>query len=186
MVEYRLLGPVEVWSGGRPVEAGQPRQRAVLAALLADAGYVVSYDTMVDRVWGRTPPRDARGTLRVYLSGIRRLLARAAEADLDVAMPTDLVHRSGGYLIATDRDQVDLHRFRRLVVQARAAGASAPQRVSLLREATRLWRGEPLAGITGEWAARMRESWGRERLEAVVAWADAELRLGDRDPCSAP
>ena len=179
MVEYRLLGPVEVWSGGRPVEAGQPRQRAVLAALLADAGYVVSYDTMVDRVWGRTPPRDARGTLRVYLSGIRRLLARAAEADLDVAMPTDLVHRSGGYLIATDRDQVDLHRFRRLVVQARAAGASAPQRVSLLREATRLWRGEPLAGITGEWAARMRESWGRERLEAVVAWADAELRLGD-------
>src|SRR5215510_2536677 len=76
-VEFRLLGSVEVWIGGRCVEAGQPRQRAVLAALLVDAGRVVSIDTLIDRVYGQVVPEQARATLRVYVSRIRRLLEEA-------------------------------------------------------------------------------------------------------------
>ncbi|MEW1584343.1 hypothetical protein AB0283_02680 [Micromonospora vinacea] len=37
-MEIRILGPVEVWAGGRLVEAGAARQRAVLAALAVDVG----------------------------------------------------------------------------------------------------------------------------------------------------
>nr|WP_221379237.1 bacterial transcriptional activator domain-containing protein [Actinoplanes polyasparticus] len=49
----------------------------------------------------------------------------------------------------------------------------------LLREAVRLWRGETLAGLAGEWASSMRAAWDTERLLAVVAWAGAELEAGD-------
>src|SRR6266550_4257981 len=37
-VEFRLLGELEVRAGGRVVEVGLPRQRAVLAVLAVDAG----------------------------------------------------------------------------------------------------------------------------------------------------
>src|SRR5262249_18389787 len=76
-VEFRLLGPVEVWIDGRRVDAGQPRQRAALAALLVDAGRVVPIETLIDRVWGQVVPEHARATLRTHLSRIRRLLEQA-------------------------------------------------------------------------------------------------------------
>lgn len=49
----------------------------------------------------------------------------------------------------------------------------------MLREALDLWRGEPLSGLNGEWAARMREAWRRQHQDAAVGWARAELRHGD-------
>jgi DNA-binding SARP family transcriptional activator len=52
VAEFRLLGPVEVWADGQRLDAGEPRRRAVLAALLADAGRSVAVDTLTDRVWG--------------------------------------------------------------------------------------------------------------------------------------
>ena len=48
----------------------------------------------------------------------------------------------------------------------------------MLDEALGLWRGVPLAGLRGEWAARQRDSWQLERLEAVLEWGRAALRLG--------
>lgn len=49
----------------------------------------------------------------------------------------------------------------------------------MLREALDLWRGEPLTGLSGEWVSRMRDSWERQRLDAVTAWADAETAVGN-------
>ena len=88
---------------------------------------------------------------------------------------------SGGYLLRVDSDQVDLQLFRRLVGTAgRPGDAGSP--AESLRAALALWRGQPLAGIEGEWAARMRELWGRERVDAAVAWARAELAEGNPGP----
>jgi len=70
VLEYRLLGPVQVYDDGRLVEAGPPRQRLVLAALLVDAGEVVGWDTLVDRVWGEQTPVDARGSMRAHITRI--------------------------------------------------------------------------------------------------------------------
>jgi tetratricopeptide (TPR) repeat protein/DNA-binding winged helix-turn-helix (wHTH) protein len=175
-VEYRLLGPVEVWVGGRRVDAGQPRQRAVLAALLVDAGRVVPTETLIARVWGQTVPEQARATLRTHLSRIRRLLEQAAESTASVA---SLSRTSGGYLLQVDPDQIDLHRFRRL---AGAAGSFDGGAVESLRAALALWRGQPLSGIEGEWAGRMREIWGRERVDTAIVWARAELALANPGP----
>jgi DNA-binding SARP family transcriptional activator len=177
-VEFRLLGPVEVWVGGRRVDAGQPRQRAVLAALLVDVGRVVPIETLIARVWGETVPEHARATLRTHLSRIRRLLEQAGECGAAVAA---LSRVSGGYLLRVDSDQIDLHLFRQLAGTAgRPGGAGSP--VESLRAALALWRGQPLTGIDGEWAGRMREIWCREQVDAAVTWARAELAQANPQP----
>ncbi len=174
MAEFRLLGPVEVWSAGRPVDAGQPRQRCVLAALLVDAGRLVTWDSLVARVWGDEPPRGARNALYSHIARIRQMLRGLDDAGTPV-----VERRSAGYVMQVDPDVVDLHRFRRLVERARALEPSAPAQVALLRDALALWRGEPLAGVAGDWAARTREACHQQRLHAVVAWAEAETRAGN-------
>ncbi|WP_328504738.1 AfsR/SARP family transcriptional regulator [Streptomyces sp. NBC_00457] len=84
----------------------------------------------------------------------------------------------GGYLLDVPSGRVDVHRFRRLFDQARAADRTDAERVLMLREALGLWRGEPLAGLAGAWVERTRHSWGQQRIEAVLAWSEAELRVG--------
>jgi DNA-binding SARP family transcriptional activator/tetratricopeptide (TPR) repeat protein len=175
-VGLRLLGPVHLWTGSTEVPAGPPRQCAVLAALAVDAGRLVPVDLLVDRVWGEDPPERARRTLHAHITRIRRTVEQVAAG---AGRPVAVLRRSGGYLLDVDPDQVDLHRFRRLTAQARTLGADDERRLGLLREALGLWRGEPLTGVPGEWAGRMRRSWRQEHLAAVVAWADAELRSGD-------
>src|SRR5215472_1180530 len=98
-VEYRLLGPVEVWIDGRRLDAGQPRQRAVLAALLVDAGRMVPIDTLIDRVWGEEIPDQARVTLRAHLSRIRRLLEQTDEGGAPGASVSRV---PGGYMLRVD------------------------------------------------------------------------------------
>jgi tetratricopeptide (TPR) repeat protein len=176
MVEFRLLGPVEVWAGGRLVDVGQPRQRSVLAALLVDAGRLVTLEALVDRVWGERTPNGAHHALYSHVARVRRALAQASAAD---GTTVRLLRHSGGYLLDIDPDRVDLHRLRRLVEQARDPANEDTERLALLREALGLWRGEPLAGLAGAWAARVREAWRQLRLDAMLAWAQAELRVGD-------
>jgi DNA-binding SARP family transcriptional activator/tetratricopeptide (TPR) repeat protein len=183
MVEFRVLGPVEVWAGDRRVDAGQPRQRHVLAALLTDAGRSVTWETLIDRVWGEAPPDGARPAMRAHMSRIRRVLAVVGGA---TGVPVRLARRGGGYALDVDPDRVDLHRLRRLADQARDPGRAPADRAALLREATRLWRGEPLAGLAGEWPARMRLTWQRERLDVVARWAQAEILIGNADDVIAP
>jgi DNA-binding SARP family transcriptional activator/Tfp pilus assembly protein PilF len=177
-VEYRLLGPVEVWIDGRRVDAGQPRQRAVLAALLVDAGRVVPIETLIARVWGEVVPEHARATLRTHLSRIRRLLEQASEGGASMAA---LSRVPGGYLLQVDPDGIDLHLFRRLArTEGRPGGTD--NSAESLHAALALWRGQPLAGIDSEWAGRMREIWCGERVDAAVAWARAELARANPRP----
>ena len=177
MAEVQLLGAVELRAGDQPLDLGPPKQRAVFAALVVDAGRPVRVDTLLDRVWGEAPPGEARNALYAHIMRIRRLLARVA--DLDGGNPR-LDRRPGGYLLDIDRDQVDLHRFHRLVDQARGHPDDT-QRAKLLREALHLWRDTPVADLPGAWFARQRDSWRQHWLDAMVAWAQAELRLGNHD-----
>src|SRR5260221_2345506 len=56
----------------------------------------------------------------------------------------------------------------------------------VVRKGLDLWRGEPLADLPGEWPARMRDSWDEVRLDAEVAWAEAEVRMGRPDEVIGP
>ncbi len=177
---FGLLGPVQVGVAGRWVDPGPPRQRCVLAALLVDAGRLVTWDTLIDRVWGDAPPTGGRHSLYSHIARVRRVLERTAMSD------ARLVRQSGGYRLEIDPDLVDVHLFRDLVGRAHRLDRTHPAKAALLREALGLWRGEPLAGMNGPWVTRTRAAWRQQHLEATVAWARAELGVGQPEPVIGP
>ena len=63
-MEIQVLGPVELRDNGTQVPVGGPRQRRLLAALVVNAGKVVSVDRLIDAVWaGEEPPEQAANAL---------------------------------------------------------------------------------------------------------------------------
>jgi len=136
-LSFRLLGSFEVARGGRPVQLGGQKQRAVLAILALDAGRVVSTDRLVDLLWGEQPPKTAVTSLQNFISQLRKTVG----ADVVVTKPP-------GYLLNVAAAQVDLNEFERLVSQARSLEPEA--RGNKLREAFELWRGPPLADFAFE------------------------------------
>jgi DNA-binding SARP family transcriptional activator/tetratricopeptide (TPR) repeat protein len=174
-MRFRLLGPIEAWTGSRRVDLGPPQQRSVLATLLLEAGQVVPVPRLVATLWGGTPPRTAVKNLQVYVHHLRRALARIPDAEVRTV--------GGGYLVEVERDQVDLFRFRRLVSEARTA---PDQRATgLLGEALALWRGAALAGSSGDVLRDIAAQLDEEHLAALENRLEIELRLGHHAECVA-
>jgi len=173
-MEFLVLGPVDVRDGGRSLGPPvRPQQNLVLAALLVDADRPVSVEQLVDRVWGDEAPENARRTLQTHVARIRRLLGSDGRPD-----SARLVRHAGGYHLVVDPQQVDLHRFHRLVDRARDIRDDPAEGVVLWRQALALWRGEALAGLAGDWAARTRQRLQSSLVDATMAWADVELLVG--------
>ena len=171
MIEFRILGSLEVVEGDRPLALGSPKQRALLAVLLLHRGEPVSSDRLIDALWGEQAPASAIKIVQGYVSNLRKVLGDGL-----------LVTQGRGYLLRAEPGQADLDRFESLVATGRralqdgdAAGAAA-----LLREGLALWRGPPLADFEYESfaqseIAKLEES----RLAAVEERIDAELALGE-------
>ncbi|MEJ3744234.1 tetratricopeptide repeat protein [Actinomycetes bacterium KLBMP 9797] len=174
-MELRVLGPVEMHAGGHVLDSGRPQQQVLLAVLAVEAGRLVSAESLMDRVSGQAPPKRASQLLHTHITRIRRMLERAEEIGGD---PVRLARRTGGYMLEMPPHQVDVHRFYQLVRRARG-DQPAHERVGLLREALDLWRGEPLAGLSGPWVETTRQVWRQQRLAAVIAWAHAMLDAGE-------
>jgi DNA-binding SARP family transcriptional activator/tetratricopeptide (TPR) repeat protein len=121
-VEFRILGPLEVFSDGQALDLGGAKQRALLAVLLLDANNVVSTDRLIDALWEDEPPETAAKALQVYVSSLRKLLGKER-----------VETRPPGYRLAVAADEFDLERFRELQEGGRPAQALA------------LWRGGPLS-----------------------------------------
>jgi DNA-binding SARP family transcriptional activator/tetratricopeptide (TPR) repeat protein len=173
-VGFLLLGPVEVWAGAERVAVGLPRMELLLAALAVDVDRVVPVDVLTDRIWGEDPPPNARRTLHSYLARLRRVVERVPA---ECGEPSRVLHRAGGYQLATDPAAVDVHRAGRLVAAAYAE-ADAARRLPTLRSAAALWRGEPLGGLGGEWAERTRQRLRQRQVEVTLMWAAAEVEAG--------
>jgi DNA-binding SARP family transcriptional activator len=166
MLDFRILGPLEVERDGVPVELGGQRPRAALALLLFDANRVVSSERLVDALWGERPPPTAAAALRNVITQLRKALG--AEA-IETRVP--------GYVLRLDDNGFDLSRFERGVA---AADQAAPaERAALLRAALAEWRGSPLPELAyepflqGE-IRRLEEL----RVAAHEELFDAELELG--------
>ncbi len=166
MLEYRILGPLEVRNGEEPITIGGRNQRAVLTLLLLRPNEPVSNERLIDSLWGERAPRTATTSLQNTVSQLRKLLG-----------PGVLHTRSSGYELELDDGQLDFARFERLVGEARAAEPAA--RAELLREALELWRGPALADVQLEEFAqdeinRLEDT----RLAALEERLAADLEVG--------
>jgi tetratricopeptide (TPR) repeat protein len=143
--------------------------------------------TLIEWVWPEetTTPRNPVPTFHTYATRIRRSLER-------VGVPVVLVGEDGSYRLEVDPAEVDLHRFRSLMADARSAlrHQRAPQAISLALEAVRLWRGRPVDDLSSERAQAWRthlvqDEWipaNTVLLEALLAageFGEALARLND-------
>jgi DNA-binding SARP family transcriptional activator len=165
-VEFRILGPLEVFDEGAPVRLGGRNQRALLALLLLNVGEVVSTDRLIDGLWGEEPPRTAPTSLQNTVSQLRKLLTTER-----------VVTKAPGYVLRLDGDGLDTTHVAELVATARTSDAEA--RVASLREAEALWHGTPLAEFAFDSFAQSAIARLEElRLNVIEERIDAELELG--------
>jgi len=172
-VRFRILGPLEVWTGQAWDGIGAPKWRALLAALLLNQGQAVSTDRLIAELWGDEPPDRAANLISVYVFRLRRVLG-----DPDGRV---LTTRAPGYQLLLDPGDLDAGRFEQLAGQGRRALAAGDfqRAASVLAEALELWRGRALADVpssalvTAE-AARLEES----RLTAVELRIEADVGCG--------
>ena len=137
VLDFRILGPLEVVTERGLVALGGHKQRALLASLLLARGDVVPIDRLIEELWGEAAPRTAQTSLQNFVSQLRKVLG----ADV-------LETRPPGYRIRIRPEQLDAARFERLVADARSAPPQ--ERRLLLRQALDLWRGPLLADFAYE------------------------------------
>ena len=124
LIGVRVLGPLEVMADGKPADLGGPRQRCVLARLIAEHGRVVSADRLIEDLYADEAPPRALAAVQSYVSHLRRALEpdRAARAPAGV-----LVTSPPGYAVRLGRDAVDAWSFEEAVHSA--AGLDDPAAV---------------------------------------------------------
>jgi DNA-binding SARP family transcriptional activator/tetratricopeptide (TPR) repeat protein len=162
-----MLGPLEAWHDGVPVQLGDQQQRFVLVVLLLNANKPVSTARLTEIVWtGReTKPTLVRG----YIKRLRDVV-QAGGVGIETT-PT-------GYLLRVGDDQLDTVRFGRL--RAEAGRTDDPRRkIELLREAVGLWRGRFLEDIDIDRVGGPEVVFPEESLpDAVGDLAELELATG--------
>ncbi|GGU76288.1 AfsR/SARP family transcriptional regulator [Lentzea flava] len=146
-MEVRILGPVE--------PSVPPKPAQILAVLAVECGKIVPVERLIDLIWGEEPPPQARKSLQVHISSLRR-----------TGLPVE--HRAAGYVLNAEPESVDLHLFRRLVAEA-GEQADLKAKAETLHQALQLWRGTPVV---------FAQTLDVQRLAAAEAWVDAELALG--------
>jgi len=171
VLEFRILGPLEVVGEHGPLRLGGPKQRATLAILLLNANRIVSVDRLADDLYAGAAPVTAVTQVQRQISELRKTLAAANVIET----------RPPGYVLRLSPEQLDLHRFQRSAEDAgRALGQGEAQSAAdLLREALALWRGAPLADLAYEsFAQTAIERLEEIRLAALEQRIDADLALG--------
>src|SRR5215470_14506834 len=111
-MEFKILGPLEVWAGDTDVTSTSAKQRLLLSVLLLNANEVVSSDRLVELLWGDEPPETSKA-LQMHVSQLRKSLD-----------PGVLVTRSPGYELQLAPDDLDAQRFEDAVDEGKAALAA--------------------------------------------------------------
>ena len=178
ILQFRILGPLEVIGPDGPVWIDGRKRRALLIALLTHPNEVVGVDRLQEWLWPLGPPPHALSTLQAHISLLRRTLEPARSPWKATGV---LVTRSPGYLLHVTPAELDALCFEDLLRRGREAlergepGAARP----LLCTALDLWRGDALADVTMLDAAQAEIRRLEElRVTATVLRIEADLALG--------
>jgi DNA-binding SARP family transcriptional activator len=178
MLEFNILGDMEVLGGGRDLAPSAPRVKVVLALLALNANRVVSTDALSEELWDERPPRSAATTMQTYVYRIRQMLECAAR---DGEHGCDIVTRAPGYMMRVRGSQVDAAVFLGKVEEGRSLWKQdhADEAVLRLGQALELWRGPVLADVRIGPQLRIHAAHLSEvRLRALELRIQADARLG--------
>jgi DNA-binding SARP family transcriptional activator/class 3 adenylate cyclase/WD40 repeat protein/type II secretory pathway predicted ATPase ExeA len=174
---FRVLGPLEVFDGDRSVALRGPKERFLLAALLARANSPVAIDALIGAVWGDRPPRTAERMVHAHVARLRRAIEpRRPRGEAG----STLVTVGRGYELRLAAAQLDATRFEELAKRGSDQLASGDETASsTLRQALGLWRGEAF-GEFPEVEACVAESRRLEELRQALVEdrVDADLAAG--------
>ena len=134
-VVVQVIGPVRAASERMAAPLGPPLQRCLLARLAVDCPKAVSYDGLVDSIWGERSPVNVVKSIQRYVWALRRVLGHRA-----------IESHGRSYCLGIEPIAIDLVRFRIEVEQALST-ADRPTRLDRLSRVLDRYRGEPLAGL---------------------------------------
>ncbi|MEV7907823.1 AfsR/SARP family transcriptional regulator, partial [Streptomyces anulatus] len=137
-----------------------------MARLLLSPGQLVSVDALVDGLYGEHPVKSARNQVHRGVGELRRQGVLIVEQD-------------GSYLLNTSTEVIDAWRFKSLTESAKAAHSR--DKVRLLQEALRVWRGPALVGLDSQVFRAAAEEWEERRLTAIQERIGADLTLGNHN-----
>jgi DNA-binding SARP family transcriptional activator len=146
MVQFRVLGPLEVVRGGERAVLGGVKQRALLGRLLLEPNQVVAASRLVDSLWpDDKPPVTARKILHNSVWSLRSILETLRAGGPFPA----LITQPPGYMLSIDEDMVDVHVFYRQLELGRKKMVNGlpAEAAAILRDALDLWRGDVLADL---------------------------------------
>ncbi len=175
-VTVRLLGPVTASIGGRLVDLGPPRQRALFAALAARPNRAVTRGELIDAVWGSEVPATVVSSVHTYVGRLRGRLEpeRGRRARSRV-----LLSEGSGYALQVADGDVDAHAFEQSLERARLlrAGNMLAEAIEELNVGLELWRGTAFDGAAGPFVEAERARLDELRLCALEDRAEMLLEL---------
>ncbi|MFD2767081.1 AfsR/SARP family transcriptional regulator [Micromonospora eburnea] len=168
-LQIRLLGPVEVFTGGQDVTPGGAKRRAVLAGLALEANRPVSLTRLAGMVWSDVPPASAVANLRSHVAALRRTVGPR------------LIARPQAYELQLTAHELDVTEFQRLAGEGRAMLATHDPvgAIGRLGSALAQWRGACGDGLPRGTALDNRwASLDEQRLQVFEELAEARLAAG--------
>lgn len=143
MLEFKVLGTLEVLLDGTRVRLPGNLTRKVLAVLLIRGGTPIRTSALIGLLWTGSPPKTAEAEIRNAVRDLRRVF-RTSCCGLTVDRD------ESGYFIKTGSDQLDMNRF----IELAALASEAADRSDLGaaweygNDALSQWRGdEPMDGL---------------------------------------
>lgn len=167
-MEFRILGPLEVRDDAGTLVSFSPTASRLLAMLLLEPGRVVTVARLSRGLWPGPAPATAKRQVQNNLAKVRRVVGSQR-----------LVPVSEGYRLDLSGARLDAVEFQALADRARRdATAGMPDTaVRRFRAALALWRGRPLAGLTGSLVIAGVKRWQEYRLSVIDELAELELSL---------
>ncbi|MGI5455616.1 BTAD domain-containing putative transcriptional regulator [Streptomyces sp. CA-249302] len=175
-LRIEVLGPVRAWRNGTPVDLGPVKRRAVLTALALRPDVELSHEQLLDRIWGEEPPAGGHRVLPTHVNSLRRAL------DPPGTPHTESFIRSGKgwYRFVGDGVRLDTADLTERADEARRTMAAGQLAVAgeQFTDALALFRGEPLAGLSGPFADTERQRLLEHRRTLHLDRLDCLILLG--------
>ncbi|GHJ15533.1 hypothetical protein TPA0908_35280 [Micromonospora sp. AKA38] len=166
-MQFRILGPVGLWTDEDEVPLHGMKQRTLMAALMLSRGRALSDHQIGELLWGADPPETFQAQIYTYASRLRRLLRDSIQ----------IVRRGASYTLHMPGTRFDYEEFTDLSAKGTAAlREDRPQEAGeMLRQALDLWRGPAMTDVTEQLSDRERPAMEEARLTVLENRIDADL-----------